>query len=147
MNSPHVDAAIARPTGHRFLLRTVIGIGAVTETGEAELGMRMTKSGRTTGVTSGTVSDLDFDGHGHTDQIIVERDPDDEAPISDGGDSGSVWLDSSNRIVGLHWGGDSKNQSFAIASPIGYVMEELGISFRDGVSMQNFIAITQQMLS
>jgi len=145
-----VDAAIARLTGHRFLLRQVLGIGAVWKVGTPGLGMPVRKSGRTTGVTVGTITDesADVDVGGYPDgtrtfhnQILIE----DGNQISRKGDSGSVWIDDSNRVVGLNFAG-SLSGDLGIANPISAVLQALNINLRVGVTMQDFIAVTSSIL-
>src|SRR5260370_37279484 len=56
-----VDAAIASLTGDRFLLKEILGLGSVTDVGVPQLGMQVRKSGRTTGLTAGTIFDISAD--------------------------------------------------------------------------------------
>ena len=86
---------------------TILGIGEIAGVGEAELGMNVQKSGRTTGYTTGTIQQIDVTvnvqyGAGRvgqfTDQLIA-------GDMSQGGDSGSAVLDMDNNIVGLLFAG------------------------------------------
>jgi hypothetical protein len=144
-----VDGAIARLTGDRFLLKDVLGLGAVSEVGSPALGMRVRKAGRTTGVTVGTIADesADISVGGYPDgtrtfhnQIVIE---DDE--VSRRGDSGSVWIDDSNRVIGLHFAG-STDGTRADANPIAAVLAALNINLRIGITMHDFVAITANVL-
>jgi hypothetical protein len=137
-----VDAAIARFTGHRFLLKEVLGLGTISEVGTAALGMRERKSGRTTGVTVGMVTDISADVLGHRNQIVVEADE----KIGDRGDSGSIWIDDSNRVVGLLFAGEVPSGERIFANPISAVLQALNINLRIGVTMQDFIAVTSNVL-
>ena len=147
-----VDAAIARLTGDRLLLNENLFLGSVSEVGTAVMGMRVRISGRTTGVTVGIIADDDADiaVGGYPDgtrtfrnQIIIERDDDD--PVSQRGDSGSVWLDDSNKVIGLHFAGSSDG-TLADANPISAVLEALNINLSIGITMHDFIAITSNVL-
>ena len=72
---------------------------------EPFVGMRVAKSGRTTGTTFGIVDGVS------TDEFTIIPDPLHPSPtgeISAGGDSGSVWLQvGSNYAVGLHFAGET----------------------------------------
>jgi hypothetical protein len=146
--SQRVDAAIARLTGDRFLLREVFGIGPVTMAGIPQLGQHVKKSGRTTGVTAGTVVDdsleVDVDGYPDgartfRDQIVIE----DGSNVSRAGDSGSAWLDEANRVIGLNFAG---SDGMGIANPIPAVLEELNVNCGSGVTQQDFLAITHSLI-
>lgn len=142
-----VDAVIARLTGHRFLLKEALGLGAVSEVATARIDMRVRKSGRTTGLTAGTIVDVSADvevdyrdlfdePRSFRNQMVIEGD---QGP----GDSGSVWIDESNRVVGLLFAG---SEGGALANPISAVLRALNINLRTGVTMQDFIAITSGLL-
>ncbi len=89
------------------------------------LGDKVVKSGRTTGVTRGIVRRIDviariaYDGMGPKDigafEIEPEKGEDDAFEISMGGDSGSAWLlanrsgNPTNVLVGLHFAGETSN--------------------------------------
>jgi hypothetical protein len=54
----HVDAAVAVLTGHRFCSEEMLGLGHMTSRlGSPTLGLSVSKSGRTTGVTAGRITD------------------------------------------------------------------------------------------
>ncbi len=97
----------------------------------------MRKSGRTTGVTAGVVADIDADfdidysrhglGDRHFDrQIGIEGEG-----VTDTGDSGSVWLNDRNEVIGLNFAG--RDSDLAFANPIADVLAELGITILPGV--------------
>lgn len=140
-----VDGAIARLTGDRFLLRKALALGPVVEDGRATLGMAVRKEGRTTGVTEGTVTDVNatvnVNGYPPSgfrtflSQIVIQRD--DGVTVALPGDSGSVWIDPANRAVGLHFAGGP--MTLAIANPIAAVLSALDISFVSGVTTQGFV--------
>jgi hypothetical protein len=60
----------------------------------------VTKSGRTTGVTSGVIDGMAGDGR------VTIRAVHDHAKLASGGDSGSIWMTPDGRAVALHYGGD-----------------------------------------
>ncbi len=120
------------------------------ELGEPELGDKVTKSGRTTSVTHGVVSrihilvQIDYGGNTGEMQIgCFEIKPDpkqlpNNGEISDGGDSGSIWLFKSNNnkatgvMAGLHFAGESSNidPEHALACYPKSVFEKLDISLK-----------------
>ena len=102
-----VDAAIARPLNPEDVSDEILEIGTIQGSAEAELGMAIKKSGRTTGLTTGVVEQVDVSanvqyGEGKialfTDQLMA-------GAMSQGGDSGSAVLDDANRLVGLLFAG------------------------------------------
>src|SRR2546421_10846709 len=54
-----VDAAVAEPVETRLVAPDILGIGRVRGTKEPDIGMRVRKSGRTTGVTAGRITAID----------------------------------------------------------------------------------------
>lgn len=94
--------------GIEDIVRTdILNIGEVTELTEATLGMEVKKMGRTTGLTEGTVQQIDvtisvdFGNQSafFTDQIMT-------GDMSDGGDSGSIVVTrDGNQMVGLLFAG------------------------------------------
>lgn len=143
-----VDGAIARLTGDRFLLKEVFGRGFVSEITTPVLGMRVRKSGRTTGLTSGMITDesanITIRGYPNGDrnfrnQIIIEN----GSQVSRPGDSGSIWLDDSNRAVGLNFAGSGNR---GVANPMTAVVAALNINLKFGITMHDFVAITNNIL-
>lgn len=121
---------------------------------EVELGDKVVKSGRTTGVTFGIVTrihiiiKLNYGGSTGVREIgsfEIRPDPDHPAErgeISMGGDSGSLWMlnrdsDDENGIaVGLHYAGESSmsidpGEEHALACYIDQVLDKLEVSFID----------------
>ncbi len=104
-----VDCAIAEPFSEGDVVNEILGAGAITGTAEGILDMRVKKSGRTTGLTEGTIEQTDVTvkvnfGAGKTalfsDQLIA-------GSMSQGGDSGSVILTNDNDVVGLLFAGST----------------------------------------
>jgi len=120
-----VDAAIAVPIDPGFVAPDVVGIGRISGTADASIGLRVRKSGRTTGVTEGRVTALDavveVDYGGKTaifrDQIVSDV-------LSKGGDSGSLVVDGRERAVGLLFAG---GLSTTLINPIGAVVQLLDL--------------------
>jgi len=122
-----VDAALAKPVDPNMFSGQILGIGGVSGTKVATLGMRVRKSGRTTGYTEGTVNLLNATvsvAYGSrtarfAGQIIT-------GPISQGGDSGSLIVDAAeNKAVGLLFAGSNLSTIF---NPIDRVLAALNIS-------------------
>ncbi len=96
-----VDCALARPVDPNMFTGEILGIGAVSGTKAASLGQTVRKSGRTTGLTTGTVTLLNATvnvAYGtktarFTGQVIT-------TPMSQGGDSGSLVVDGSGESRG-----------------------------------------------
>jgi hypothetical protein len=132
-----IDAAVARQKARDTEIGKVVDIGIVTEYANPEVGMRVQKRGRTTLLTSGTISDIHMDvvkdfgppiGQSiQRNQIYVTGDTE---PFALGGDSGSVYVRTTEfgtfEVVGLHWG--ANGLKIGIGCWIGAVLAELGIS-------------------
>jgi hypothetical protein len=113
---PGVDGAVIRVT-ERTSRCEIVDIGQVRGTTVATLNMPVRKRGRTTGLTHGTVDSIDLtvsvpygDGIGTItlqDQIGIDADTAQNPAFGLGGDSGSVVVDSSNRVVGLYFAGNN----------------------------------------
>lgn len=122
-----VDAAIARPLNPEDVSDEILEIGTIQGSAEAELGMAIKKSGRTTGLTTGVVEQVDVSvnvqyGEGKialfTDQLMA-------GAMSQGGDSGSAVLDDNNRLVGLLFAG---SDTTTVINRIENVFSLLGVS-------------------
>ena len=149
------DCAISSIEGRGFD-RTIWELGIVPQpvVGRVELGDRVIKSGRTTGVTRGIVSKVGGAYRiGYSDGVIktvggfeIKPDPKYPAPggeISMGGDSGSVWMiaeEGENRgvVVGLHFAGETDpapHAEHALACNIHSVIGKLDVTFRPPVNV------------
>jgi endonuclease G, mitochondrial len=129
------DCAIASIEGRAHDVTTMeLGV-AVTRIGEPELGDKVVKSGRTTGVTHGVVRRIDtlvkIDYGGTAGEVEIggfeigvdERNAPADGEISSGGDSGAAWIFKlgngrpSKVLAGLHFagegGGDPDEHSLA----------------------------------
>ncbi len=120
-----VDCAIARPVDPSILTTDILNVGRPRGIGVGALGMRVQKSGRTTGHTLGDIEQIDVTSRieyetrsaTFSGQIMATA-------VSAGGDSGSVVLDMSNNVIGLLFAG---SQTSTLINPIQNVFEALNI--------------------
>lgn len=123
-----VDAAVARPENDANVLDEILDIGTVAGTVDPALGMAVTKSGRTTGHTNGTVTVLEATvdvsyGIGQTARFVNQAVT---TPMSEGGDSGSLVVSvETQQATGLLFAGSSQATIF---SPIRAVLDALEIT-------------------
>ena len=103
---------------------------------DAVLGNVVFKSGARSATTRGSVSgislDVPVDGINYTNQVFILPLPaPNNQPLSQGGDSGSLWIDlTSRRPVALNFAGPTSNDgSNAIANPIRDVVNLAGSTF------------------
>lgn len=132
--SANLDVAVAQLHGQRLLPNDQLGIGPVTGTVIPQLGMRVLKSGASTGVTYGIITGIlgysihHYDGFNHVIGPaihIVSEKPEEE--ICATGDSGAWWLElSSSRAVGMHFAG-SADPSTGLALSMPDVLEALNV--------------------
>lgn len=125
-----VDCAIALPVDPKFVVDEVLEIGTILGINKNPgIGLNVQKSGRTTAITKGVISQVDVMtnveyGEGKialfVDQLMIEK-----AGFSAGGDSGSVILDTRNYLVGLLFAG---SDTVTIANKITNVFDLLGVS-------------------
>jgi hypothetical protein len=122
-----IDAALAKPVKPEMLNPQILGIGAVKGLGEAKVGMKVIKSGRTTGVTTGTIKAVNVSvqvGMGDGEEAVFE-DQIIASAMSQGGDSGALVVDDKKRAVGLLFAGSDKATVF---NKIQNVMDDLDIT-------------------
>jgi hypothetical protein len=102
-----VDCAIAEPLNVNDVKNEILNIGTISGSAEGTLGMSLQKSGRTTGLTTGSVQQIDVTvrvsyGTNKTatfvDQLMA-------GAMSQGGDSGSAVLNDQKQLVGLLFAG------------------------------------------
>lgn len=106
-----VDAAIARPLNVADVSDEIMGIGKIQGLGAGTLGLSVKKSGRTTGLTTGQVTQVDVTVKVQYDagKIALFTDQLMAGPMSQGGDSGSAVLDNNDRLVGLLFAGSDNS--------------------------------------
>jgi hypothetical protein len=126
-----LDCAVCTINNARTISRGIIdypqGLTGVTQ---PVVGMRVTKSGRTTETTFGIIDGVS------PNEFTIIPDPQSPSPtgeISAGGDSGSVWLEvTRSDAVGLHYAGESDpnpNAERAWAKRMVSVANALNITF------------------
>lgn len=122
-----VDCALARPLDPNLFTGEILGIGQVSGTRPPALGMKIRKTGRTTGYTEGTIQLLNATvnvAYGartarFTGQVIATA-------MSQGGDSGSLIVDGvENKAVGLLFAGSNLSTIF---TPIDRVLDVLQVT-------------------
>lgn len=123
-----VDAALAKPVDPNFVTSDIMEIGKVKGVREARTGMRVMKSGRSSGLNSGqvlavgaTVQVLVDEGRPglFTDQFVTQ-------PLAKPGDSGSLILDEEHYAVGLMFAGSEQS---SICNRIQNVLDLLKVDF------------------
>lgn len=120
-----VDCAIASPISPDAVKKEVLEIGAPKGTAEARLGMKIKKSGRTTGLTTGEVRLVSATVRvQYGRKTAIFKDQLVAGAMSKGGDSGSVVLDEDNRVCGLLFAG---SDTTTIMNKIGDVKRLLGV--------------------
>jgi hypothetical protein len=122
-----VDCAIARPLNDQDVSDEILEVGTIQGKVSGELGMTIKKSGRTTGLTTGEIQQVDVTvnvqyGPGQiatfTDQLMA-------GAMSQGGDSGSAVLDNNNNLVGLLFAG---SDTTTVINRIENVFSALGLT-------------------
>ncbi len=120
-----VDAALARPLSGDLVSADILEIGVPTGVAEATLGTRVQKSGRTTGLTTGQITQIDVtvrvDYNGPTATFVGQLMA---GAMSAPGDSGSAVLDMERRVVGLLFAGSDVT---TLINPIQAVLEALRV--------------------
>lgn len=124
----YVDCALAIVDNPADINDEIIELGRITGVGEPIQNMRVIKSGRSSGVTEGTIIDTKADikvGYkGFTAQFVNQCIC---TSIGIPGDSGSLVLDkSNNNAVALLFAG---SDSITIITPISRVLSNLNVSF------------------
>jgi len=120
-----VDAALARPLSPDLVSNEILYIGVPAGVGTATLGTEVQKTGRTTGHTQDTITQIDatlrvnYNGPTalFTGQLVA-------GPMSQPGDSGSAVLDMDERVVGLLFAGSN---AATIINPIDEVLSALNV--------------------
>jgi len=123
-----VDCAVAKPVKNSLISEEIVELGAVSGVREAQEGMWVQKSGRTTGVTSGQITAMgvtlkvslsDEESGWFSDQVVSDV-------ICQPGDSGSLIIDKENKAVGLLFAG---SDTHCIFNRIQNVLNLLEIEF------------------
>jgi S1-C subfamily serine protease len=120
-----VDCAISRPVVNEDISQEILEIGFPTGFGEAKVGDKVKKSGRTSGLTQGDVIAIDGIANvSYGDDKAIFEDQIVATAMSEGGDSGSSVLNEQNAAVGLLFAGSS---SLTIINKIANVIDALGL--------------------
>lgn len=121
-----LDAAIARPINPEDVSEEIMEIGPIQGVMQGEFCMAVKKSGRTTGLTTGEILQVDVTVNVQYGQNQIAQFTDQlmAGPMSQGGDSGSAVLDESNRLVGLLFAGSDNS---TIINRIENVFSALGV--------------------
>lgn len=121
-----VDGGLARPDKDEDVLDTILGIGEPGIMVEGEVGMKIKKSGRTSGLNhdeialTDAVSQVQYSSGVaiFEDQLVTK------GPMAQGGDSGSIVLTEDNKVVGLLFAG---SDTVAILNKFSNVKKELAL--------------------
>ena len=120
-----VDCAISRPLLDEDISQEILEVGKPTGFGEVNLGDRVKKSGRTTGLTEGDVIAIDGAANvSYGQKVAVFEDQIVATAMCEGGDSGSAVLNENNKVVGLLFAGSN---SLTIINKIANVIDALGL--------------------
>ena len=105
-----VDAAIAQPLNGEDISDETMEIGKITGAKSAILGMKIQKSGRTTGLTQGEITQVDVSVNVQYGEDKVAQFDDQlmAGAMSAGGDSGSAVLTEDNELCGLLFAGSDQ---------------------------------------
>lgn len=122
-----VDCAVAKPISNDLIIDEIMEIGKVAGIAQAEVGMDVKKSGRTSGLTTGTIDtvhttvkvNMGIGTATFKDQIVA-------GAMSQGGDSGSLVLNNQNEAVGLLFAGSDYTTIF---NDIQNVLSALKVKF------------------
>ncbi|MFQ5585142.1 MAG: hypothetical protein ACE5GL_11970, partial [Calditrichia bacterium] len=122
-----VDCAIAEPLDQADVKNEILNVGNITGVAEATLNMAVKKMGRTTGFTTGTIEQIDVTARVNygTNKVATFVDQIMAGAMSQGGDSGSVVLNSDNKVVGLLFAGSNTT---TIINRIQNVFQQLGVT-------------------
>lgn len=119
-----VDAALAEPISPDVITPSILGLGEIRGVAMPQVGQRLWKSGRTTGITEGriravaatlNVSMGEVGTAVFDDQIVT-------SPMAEPGDSGSVGFTEDGRIVGLLFAGSSEATLFNTVANVGHIL-------------------------
>lgn len=122
-----VDCAVARPLDAGLITPEILEVGRVAGIAEAQPGLQVKKSGRTTGLTRGRVTAVRVTLNvtmGHSSDVVRFQEQIMAELKSAPGDSGSLVLDPENRAVGLLFAGSN---DYSVCNPIRLVLDELGV--------------------
>jgi len=132
-NDNLVDCALAKPNNAKNILSSILEVGLPKEVIGPEVGMKIKKSGRTTGLTHGEITAVDATVNvGMNGETAIFTDQFVMGPVSEGGDSGSIILTEDNMVVGLLFAGSNTT---TIANRFSNVTQKLGLdkSYKEAI--------------
>jgi len=130
-NLNKVDAAIATPISDNDVSDEILDIGQISGVGTVTLGTAAQKSGRTSGLTMGSVIDISADIRVHYKEFVADfTDVFVTEAMAEPGDSGSATLDMDNKLLGLTFAGSDFVTSHI---KIQNIMDELNVSVGGGI--------------
>lgn len=122
--SSELDCAAAFVVEDLRAFPVILELGFVGPPTEPAVGMRVLKSGITTGVTEGEITNIDGDRL----EIGVPQDFPTGYDLSDPGDSGALWVErDTRRAVALHTGGNDTGTEKAFGVRLQTVLEALDL--------------------
>lgn len=132
----YLDCAIASltetPTVLASQTRTTFPT-LITRHGDAQVDDAVTKAGAATGVTRGTIADVNYSEsviprgqRQHTPGQLLLKSLDQNKVFSAEGDSGAVVVDAANKAIGLLWGTNVRGEG--VACPIAPVLYAMNIT-------------------
>ena len=120
-----VDCAIAKPLSPDLVTPDILNIGVPAGVGTATLGTQLQKSGRTTGYTTGQITQIDVTvSVDYGGPVATYRNQLMAGAMSQGGDSGSVVLDMTKRAGGLLFAG---SDTTTLINPFQLVLDALQV--------------------
>lgn len=120
-----VDCAIAKPLSADLVDPDILKIGVPTGVGTATLGTQVQKSGRTTGLTTDQITQIDVTvSVDYGGKIAIYKNQLMAGAMSQGGDSGSAVLDMNKQVVGLLFAGSNTT---TIMNPIQFALDALQV--------------------
>ncbi len=140
------DAAVARVNGARKVKNETVEGRPINKVTVPKLGMKVWKSGRSTGLTEGFVDGVRMTapilypgvGTRFLDGVfrIIPRPGSIRDEMSIGGDSGSVWVDEeSGAAIGLHFAGETGDSpEHALAHDINLILDHLKVKIASRAS-------------
>ena len=120
-----VDCALAKPLSADLVSPDILNIGVPVGVGAATLGTSLQKMGRTTGYTTGQITQVDVTvSVDYGGRVAAYRNQLMAGALSQGGDSGSAVLDMNRRVVGLLFAGSNTT---TIMNPFQAVLDALQV--------------------
>jgi hypothetical protein len=127
-----LDCAVVTLNGVRPASTTIIDFaGGIKGVIDPVIGLRVTKSGRTTGTTRGMIEGVS------ADEFTVVPVPGQWQELSRPGDSGSIWLEQdSHASVGLHYAGEDETDTPAPADERAWAKRAARVAARLNINLR-----------